>query len=70
MQANAAAAADQRLSDAELILNIKQLEEMQKTVDAEVSALLRETVADTQVKEIRAQRLKALCWDSMQVCSL
>eukprot|EP00878_Enallax_costatus_P021774 GHUV01023067.1.p1 GENE.GHUV01023067.1~~GHUV01023067.1.p1 ORF type:complete len:586 (+),score=231.95 GHUV01023067.1:239-1759(+) len=66
LQANAAAPPDQRLSDSELILNTRKLDESRAQVDTEVTALLSETMMDTQITEIRAERLKALCWDSMQ----
>lgn len=68
MQASAAAPPDQRLSDAELILDIQRLEELRASVDAEVASVKTGTCTDTQVTEVRAQRLKSLCWDSMQVC--
>lgn len=67
LEANAAAPTAEKLSDAELVISMSRLAELRAGVDAEVAALLASTEAETQAQEIRAERLKALCWDSMQV---
>jgi hypothetical protein len=67
LEANAAAPEDQRLSEAELVVDLPRLQQLRGQVDAEVAALLARSSSETQAQEIRAARIKAMCWDAMQV---
>jgi hypothetical protein len=67
LEANAAAPEDQRLSEAELVVDLPRLQQLRGQVDAEVAALLASSSSETQAREIRAARIKAMCWDAMQV---
>lgn len=67
LEANAAAAADQQLSDAELVLNSQLLQQLRGEVAAEEAALLSEAPRRSLEQEVQAKRLKALCWDAFQV---
>jgi hypothetical protein len=67
LEANAAAPEEQRLSEAELIIDLPWLQQLRGQVDADVAALLASSSAETQAQEIRAARIKAMCWDAMQV---
>lgn len=66
-QANAAAPPEHRLSEAELVLDLGRLERMRAQVDAEVAEYIAKAEAEIQATEAKAQELKSLCWDSMQV---
>jgi hypothetical protein len=67
LEANAAAPEDQRLSEAELVVDLPRLQQLRGQVDAEVAALLASSSSETHAQEIRAARTKAMCWDAMQV---
>jgi hypothetical protein len=67
LESNAAAPEDQRLSEAELVVDLPRLQQLRGQVDAEVAALLASSSNETQAQEIRAARIKAMCWDAMQV---
>lgn len=68
MAANATAPPAEQLGPEELVLDTARLQQLRAGVDAEVAGLLQAAARQTQTLQIRAQRLKALCWDSMQVC--
>jgi hypothetical protein len=67
LEANAAAPADQRLSDAELVLNSQLLGQLQGDVAAEEAQLLTEAPRKSREQEVQAKRLKAMCWDAFEV---
>jgi hypothetical protein len=67
LEANAAAPEEQRLSEAELIVDLPRLQQLRGQVGAEVAALLASSSSETQAQEIRAARIKAMCRDAMQV---
>lgn len=67
LEANAAAPADQQLSDAELVLNSQLLQQLRGEVAAEEAALLSEAPRKSLEQEVQAKRLKALCWDAFEV---
>eukprot|EP00775_Hariotina_reticulata_P010178 gene10178-10338_t len=66
---NAAAAAEDRLSEIDLVLDQDRLQRLRAQVDAEVAALLADTEAELLANEIKAIRMKTTFWDSMQVKS-
>jgi hypothetical protein len=67
LEANAAAPADQRLSDAELVLNSQLLGQLRGNVAAEEAQLLSAAPRKSREQEVQAKRLKAMCWDAFQV---
>lgn len=67
LEANAAAPADQQLSEAELVLNSQLLQQLRGEVAAEEAELLSEAPRRSLEQEVQAKRLKALCWDAFQV---
>jgi hypothetical protein len=72
LAANAAAPADQQLSEAELVLNTQLLAELQAQIAAEEAELLAEATRRCHEQEVQAARLKAMCWDTFEVrvCTL
>lgn len=67
---NAAVAAQDRLSEIELVLDQGRLQRLRAEVDAEAASLLTDIEAGMLADEIKAARLKEKFWDSMQViCS-
>jgi hypothetical protein len=67
LEANAAAPADQQLSEAELVLNSQLLQQLRGEVAAEEAELLSDAPRRSLEQEVQAKRLKALCWDAFQV---